>query len=138
MADWIIVVDDDMTNLKTAGHVLSKNGMRVTAVTSGQALLDYLSAKGMPDLILLDINMSDVNGFETLKRLRQMEAGKSEVPVIFLTADENEESESRALQLGAIDYIRKPFVPEVLLLRVNHMIELLTLQKQLHHEVHNS
>ena len=57
MADWIIVVDDDTSNLKMAGHILSKANMRVTALKSGQALLDYVKDKGTPDLILLDINM---------------------------------------------------------------------------------
>ncbi len=129
MSNWIIIVDDDRANLKMAGHVLSKKGIRVSGVTSGQALLDYLKEKGMPDLILLDINMKDMDGFETLKRLRELEAGQSEVPVIFLTADENEESESRALQVGAVDYIRKPFEPAVLMSRVKRTLDM---QDRLH------
>lgn len=135
MADWVIVVDDDMSNLKMAGHILSKSSMRVTALKSGQALLDYVGEKGFPDLILLDINMPGMDGFETLKKLREKEAGREEVPVIFLTADENQESETMGLTLGAMDFIKKPFVPEVLTLRVKHIIELIRLQRNLSQEV---
>ena len=135
MADWVIVVDDDLTNLKMAGHILSKSGYRVSAVKSGQAMLDYIATNGAPDLILLDINMPGMDGFETLKRLREQEAGKNETPVIFLTADENESSETKGLSLGAMDFVKKPFVPEVLALRVRHIIDLNHLQQDLSREV---
>ena len=89
MAKWIMVVDDDTANLQMAGHILSKNNMRVTALKSGRALLDYIEKKGAPDLILLDIMMPEMDGFETLANLRQLEKnlGIPEIPVIFLTAD---------------------------------------------------
>lgn len=135
MADWVIVVDDDVTNLKMAGHILSKSGLRVSAVKSGQAMLDYIAANGAPDLILLDINMPGMDGFEALKRLREQEAGKNETPVIFLTADENEESETKGLSLGAMDFVKKPFIPEVLAIRVRHIIDLNHLQQDLSKEV---
>ncbi len=131
----MIVVDDDVANLKMAGHILSKNNMRVTALKSGQALLDYVKENGNPDLILLDIMMPEMDGFETLEKLRESEGGKELVPVIFLTADENEESETKGLSLGAMDFIKKPFVPDVLTLRVRHMIDLDHLQKNLSKEV---
>ncbi|MCR4605516.1 MAG: response regulator [Eubacterium sp.] len=137
MADWVIVVDDDVTNLNMAGHILSKANMRVTALKSGKALLDYVQDK-QPDLILLDIMMPEMDGFETLKTLRdrEKEAGIEDViPVIFLTADENEESETKGLSLGAMDFIKKPFVPDVLTLRVKHSIELIHLQRDLSSEV---
>lgn len=135
MADWVVVVDDDIMNLKMAGHILSKNNMRVTALKSGQALLDYIKENETPDLILLDINMPEVDGFETLKKLREQEAGQEEIPVIFLTANEDENSETKGLSLGAMDFIKKPFVPEVLTLRVRHIIELIRLQRNLSQEV---
>ncbi len=134
MADWVIVVDDDTANLKVAGHILSKANMRVTALKSGQALLDYLSENGNPDLILLDINMPVMDGFETLKKLKAREEN-SEVPVIFLTADESDDSEKNGLLLGAVDFIKKPFVPEVLTIRVKHIIALDHLQRSLEEEV---
>ena len=134
MADWVIVVDDDETNLKMAGHILSRENMRVTAMTSGEALLDYMKEKEAPDLILLDIKMPGMDGFETLTALRALENGK-DVPVIFLTADEKESTETKGLTLGAMDFIKKPFVPKVLTLRVRHTIDLDHLQRNLTEEV---
>ncbi|MBQ1246623.1 MAG: response regulator, partial [Clostridiales bacterium] len=89
MTKWIIVVDDDTANLKMAGHILSKNNMRVTALKSGSAFLEYVNENGMPDLVLLDIKMPVMDGFETLGKLRQLEQlkGLMKTPVIFLTAD---------------------------------------------------
>ncbi len=133
--DWIIVVDDDLTNLKMAGHILSKKGMRVTALKSGQALLDYVSANGAPDLILLDVNMPGMDGFETLTRLRGQKSDAAAAPVIFLTAEDNETSEMTGLSLGAMDFIKKPFIPDVLALRVRHTIDLNHLQQDLSREV---
>ena len=129
--EWVVIVDDDKTNLKIAGHTLSNSGIRVTAFKSGQALLDYLRENPLPspDLILLDINMPDMDGFETMKRLQQ-EEGKAEIPVIFLSADQKQESEARGLQLGALDFIRKPFTPDVLISRVQNTLRT---QEKLHH-----
>ena len=135
MADWVVVVDDDIMNLKMAGRILSTNNMRVTALKSGQALVDYIKESETPDLILLDINMPEMDGFETLKKLREQEAGQEEIPVIFLTANDDEDSETRGLSLGAMDFIKKPFVPEVLTLRVRHIIDLIRLQRNLSQEV---
>ncbi|MGN0155495.1 MAG: HD domain-containing phosphohydrolase [Lachnospiraceae bacterium] len=135
MADWIIVVDDDTMNLKMAGHILTRNNMRVTALKSGQALLDFVKKNETPDLILLDIKMPEMDGFETLTRLRQQENGKDKIPVIFLTASEDQEAETKGLELGAMDFIKKPFVPEVLTLRVRHIIDLIRLQRNLSQEV---
>ncbi|MDO4798256.1 MAG: response regulator [Coriobacteriales bacterium] len=135
MADWVIVVDDNLTNLKMAGHALSKKGMRVTALRSGQALLDYVRENGSPDLILLDIIMPHMDGFQTLKRLRAQEGGASQTPIVFLTADESEDAEMRGLSLGAMDFIHKPFLPDVLALRVRHIIDLNHLQEDLSAEV---
>ena len=136
--DWILIVDDDIVNLKNAGNILSKSGgMRVTGLKSGQALLDFLEKSDFeqaPDLCLLDINMPLINGFETLKRLRKIESGK-DLPVIFLTADDSAEVETEALLLGAMDFIKKPFIPEVLKLRVRHNIDLVRLQRNLAREV---
>ena len=133
MADWVIVVDDDISNLKMAGSILSRNGMRVSALQTGAALLGFLGSN-RPDLILLDIMMPDMDGFETFRRLRALE-GFGDIPVIFLTADEEAETETRSLRLGAMDFIKKPFVPEVLALRVRHTIELVRLQRDLSREV---
>lgn len=124
MADWIIVVDDDISNLKIAGKILSRNNMRVTALNSGQSLLDYVSEHGAPDLILLDIKMPGMDGFETLDKYRSLEEerGIPNVPVIFLTADEDSASESKGFDKGGSDYIRKPFNPDILIRRVENIL----------------
>jgi len=124
MSKWIIVVDDDMANLKMAGHILSKNNMRVSALRSGKKLVEYIEENGAPDLILLDIMMPELDGFETLKLLRQKEKemGISETPVIFLTADEESATESRGFEVGVSDFIRKPFNPDVLLRRIDNIV----------------
>ncbi len=134
MADWVIIVDDDETNLKMAGRILSKAGMRVTAMKSGEALIKYVEEKEIPDLILLDIKMPGMDGFETLSGMRQVERARN-VPVIFLTADEKEQTEAKGLAAGAMDFIKKPFVPEILTIRVRHMIDLDHLQRNLADEV---
>ena len=134
MDAWVVVVDDDVSNLKMAGYILSKNNMRVTALKSGKALLDYVGVN-RPDLILLDVLMPDMDGFATLQKLREQETGKDQIPVIFITADEGAETETRGLQLGAMDFIKKPFIPEVLVLRVRNTIELVRLQRHLVEEV---
>ena len=132
----VIIVDDDAMNLQVAGKILSAGGIRVTALKSGKSLINYITDGGKcPDLILLDVKMPEMDGYETLQKLRTISADAAKTPVIFLTADESQGAESKGLALGAMDFIRKPFVPEVLLLRVQHLIELVTLQNQLNYEV---
>ena len=132
----VIVVDDDVLNLQIAGKILSSGGLRVTALKSADAMFEYLGKETeLPDLILLDVKMPGMGGFDAIKKLHSLESAASKIPVIFLTADESEGAEREGLSLGAMDFIRKPFVPEVLLLRVNHIIELVNLQNQLYREV---
>jgi len=124
MTKWIIVVDDDTANLKIAGHILSKNSFRVTALRSGKSFLDYVESNGLPDLVLLDIKMPEMDGFETLKRLREFESRKGlmKTPVIFLTADEDAVTETRGFEVGVSDFIRKPFNPDVLIRRIGNIV----------------
>ncbi|MCM1039749.1 MAG: response regulator [Roseburia sp.] len=117
----ILVVDDDKTNLTLAQKILLPY-YRIAASNSGMAALKYLE-NNRPDLILLDINMPEMDGFEVMEKLRQQEATKS-IPVIFLTADNLAETEVRCFQVGAMDYVAKPFVPDILLSRVAKTIEL--------------
>ena len=131
--DWVVVVDDDITNLKMAGRILSKNNMRVTALKSGMALLDYIKTN-KPDLILLDIKMPGLDGFETMRRLQEQMNPSEKIPVIFLTADDSQDAETHGLALGAMDFIKKPFIPDVLVLRVRHTIDLVRLQHDLEQE----
>ena len=124
MMAHIMVVDDDTANLRTAGHILSKNHMRVTALDSGEAMLNSIQKDDLPDLILLDIKMPEMDGFEALSRLRilEKEIGIEEIPVIFLTANEAPDMERQGFEAGVSDYIRKPFDPDILLRRVGNII----------------
>ncbi len=136
MEEHVVVVDDDVIILKNANTVLSEAGFKVTCLKSGRLLLDYV-AKNAIDMLLLDIKMPDLDGFETMRLLRKWENenGKKEIPVIFFTANDDCESETMGLSLGAMDFIRKPFVAEVLTLRVRHLLDLIRLQRDLHAEV---
>lgn len=117
----ILIIDDDKLNLATARKVLSDEYKVIPAIKGTQALT-YLKS-GDCDMILLDINMPEMDGFEVLKRIREMEHCK-DIPVIFLTADNDSETETRCFKEGAIDYIAKPFVPEVMRSRVGRALEL--------------
>lgn len=121
MKNIILVVDDDKTNLTLAQKILLPY-YRIAASNSGMAALKYLE-HNRPDLILLDINMPEMDGFEVMEKLRGKEETKS-IPVIFLTADNLAETEVKCFQIGAVDYVAKPFVPDILLSRVAKTIEL--------------
>lgn len=124
----ILIVDDNKLNLASARRVLSSD-YKVIPVMRGEQALTYLE-NGECDIILLDINMPDMDGFEVLSRIRQTERGKN-IPVIFLTADNDSETETRCFNEGAIDFIVKPFVPEVMLSRIGRVLELDQLRRSL-------
>ena len=134
MDEWVLVVDDDPANLRMASRILVSNGMRASCVRTGESAIKLMSKEELPDLVLLDIHMPHMDGFETLARLREDERARK-VPVIFLTADNDSKTETKGLQVGAMDFITKPFVPEVLLMRVRHTIELTRLQNDLASQV---
>lgn len=133
MSNWILIVDDDTANLRMASRILSAEKMRVSSLKSGEDALKFLQ-ENRPDLILLDIHMPGMDGFETIAAIKEQKA-TADIPVIFLTADDDSGAETKGLQMGAMDFIKKPFVPEVLLLRVRHIIELTRLQSDLTREV---
>ena len=133
MSDWILVVDDDVSNLKMASRILSSENLRVSCMKSGEDAILFLQ-DNRPDLILLDIHMLGMDGFETIAAIRANQR-TADIPVIFLTADDDSSTETRGLKAGAMDFIKKPFVPEVLLLRVRHTIDLIRLQTNLSVEV---
>lgn len=108
----ILLVDDVSTNLKCEGLLL-KNKYRLTMVKSGREALDCLRTI-IPDLVLLDIHMEEMDGYEVMRQMKE-NPETSDIPVIFLTADADEESEERGIALGAVDFIRKPYEPQVLL-----------------------
>ncbi len=122
----ILVVDDNKTNLLAAKTVLEEL-YKVTAVTSGAQALRFLE-KNTCDLILLDINMPEMNGFEVLANIKQRDSS-SGIPVLFLTADNDMESWERCIREGAMDVMEKPFVKGVMLSRIGYILELMELRK---------
>lgn len=115
MSKRILVVDDDMMNLKMAEFILKQHGYEMVLSTSGEDALEKLKYEHI-DLILLDIEMPGMNGLETFKYLM---LDYIDIPVMFLTASENPQDEMEAVGLGAADYVKKPFMPNDLLERVS-------------------
>ena len=124
----ILIVDDNKLNLASARKVLSDE-YKVVPVMKGQQALTYLE-NGECDIILLDINMPEMDGFEVLERIQGMERCRN-TPVVFLTADSDPETETRCFRAGALDFIAKPFVPEVMLSRIGRILELEDLRRSL-------
>ena len=122
----IFLVDDDMTNLEM-GYATLSDFYNVFTLNSASRLFRMLD-KGIPDLILLDVEMPETNGYETIKQIKGKEETRN-IPVIFLTAQSDAENELKGLSLGAIDYIIKPFSPPLLLKRIEVHL-LLESQKQ--------
>ncbi len=134
--NWVVVVDDEDFNRKTVARILKKHDFIVTALASGQELLDFLFVKGnTPDLILLDIKMPQMDGFDTMKRLQELLPEERRIPIVFLTGDTVDETEMKGLRMGAEDFIRKPIYPDVLLHRVNRIIELDRTHKSMAQEI---
>ena len=128
----ILIVDDDRMNLRFAEHMLSTT-YNVVMANSYEEALDYLS-KELPALALLDVHMPGKNGFELLAEIRKMK-NCNDLPVVFLTADSDRETEVRVFKEGAQDYIQKPLVPEVVLERIKRILSLRKLQVSLESEV---
>ncbi|MDM8564672.1 diguanylate cyclase [Candidatus Halobeggiatoa sp. HSG11] len=122
MTSTILIVDDEPNNLDVLNNCLHSAGFKVLAATNGEMALKRVAYK-KPDLILLDINMPKMDGFETCKRLRENESTK-DTPVIFVTALADIETKLKAFHAGGVDYITKPFVEEEVLARVRVHIRL--------------
>jgi signal transduction histidine kinase len=118
----ILVVDDTPTNLEVAIETLSAAGYEVAAVTSGQRALKRLNSY-LPDLILLDVQMPGIDGFETCHQIKKNPATAA-VPVIFMTALSDVDNKVKGFDLGAVDYITKPFQERELLVRVRNHLQL--------------
>ncbi|MBY0314250.1 MAG: diguanylate cyclase [Bdellovibrionales bacterium] len=123
----ILLIDDDKDNLRFLARILEHESYKVLQATSGlegiQLLKDF-----SPDLVILDINMPQLNGFQTMKLLRQKD---EHVSVIFLTANNSTEDIIRGLESGALDYICKPFNPLELVARVRSQLKFKRTQQEL-------
>ena len=115
----ILVVDDDEMMIMMARHILSTKYEVVTAATGAEAI--EIFDKERPDMVLSDLMMPEMDGYE-LHRILQEKSGET-VPIMFMSANEDDESEIKGFELGAADYIHKPLRPDVLLRRVGNIIE---------------
>ncbi|MBQ7680182.1 MAG: response regulator [Butyrivibrio sp.] len=112
----VILVDDSYMSLQTTSMALAEDGYHLITLQSGLAAINYIKAKGAPDLVIMDIEMPVLNGVDTVAGIREM--GYADLPVIFLTANRNRETVLKCIQVHAKDYITKPVRPIYLRERV--------------------
>ena len=124
----VLIVDDNSNNIRLAADTLKNMDVSIVFATSGFKALDILKDQTI-DLILMDINMPEMDGFETTKKIDK------NIPVIFVTALDDQDSVLRAFSEGGLDYITKPFHPEELQARVRTHLKLSRLNKNLAYEV---
>ncbi|MCL2498707.1 MAG: response regulator [Defluviitaleaceae bacterium] len=124
----ILIVDDERSNISVLRNIL-KPDYTVYAATDGLGAIEA-AEKFVPDIILLDIVMPDMDGYETLSKLKENTATQN-IPVMFITGLDNTEAEEKGLLLGAVDYIPKPFKPAIVGLRVSNLIKLINHAREL-------
>ncbi len=125
----ILVVDDTPANIQSLAAILKEKGYQISVATNGKQALDVLG-RLRPDLILLDVMMPEMDGFETCRRLKAGEQWH-QIPVIFLTAKTDTADIVQGFELGAVDYVGKPFNPHELLARVNTHLTMDELRRSL-------
>lgn len=125
----ILIVDDTPANLRLVSQILTQHGYRVRAVTGGARALES-ARTAPPNLILLDIRMPEVDGFQVCERLKAWPTTR-DVPVIFMSALDDVQDKVRAFRTGGVDYITKPFQIDEVLARVETHLALRKLQRQL-------
>lgn len=128
MSHLILIVDDDPTNLLLLEELLSSQGYQTHSAMSGKEALE-MSAELIPSLILLDVMMPDMDGFEVCRKLRDHENLQS-VPIIFVTALDDEESRIQGLENLGDDYLTKPINPNILFAKISSLFRLQTIRKK--------
>ncbi|MBI3523462.1 MAG: two-component system response regulator [Betaproteobacteria bacterium] len=132
LPDTVLVVDDDTKNLAILGRLLRPQ-YEVLAAPSGERALQIATGTAKLDLILLDVLMPEMGGYDVLARLRKNPATR-DIPVIFVTGLNSDEDEEKGIALGAVDYITKPYRPPVVLARVRNHLELKRARDWLKHQ----
>ena len=128
MTSRILVVEDTPANIQTLTAILKERGYQISIATNGRQALEVLG-RVQPDLILLDIMMPEMDGFETCQRIKASAVWR-EIPVIFLTAKTETADIVRGFELGAVDFVAKPFNAHELLARVNTHLTLAHLHRE--------
>ncbi|MBD2339292.1 hybrid sensor histidine kinase/response regulator [Calothrix sp. FACHB-156] len=129
----VLIVDDTPSNLEVVSATLGDAGFDIAIATSGDRALQQIERR-LPDLILLDVMMPGIDGFETCRRLKANHR-TCNIPIIFMTALSDGESKVKALELGAVDYIVKPFYEKEVLARVSTHLQLSQLTQNLAEQV---
>ena len=129
MEKTVLLVDDTPKNLNLLSELLLKKGFKVGTALNGKVALKYLEAH-IPDIILLDIKMPEMDGFEVCRRIKSDERIRH-IPIIFISALDDIEDKIRAFSAGGVDYVTKPFQIEEVLARVNAHVTIQTMQKKL-------
>ena len=128
----VLIVDDTPTNIQLLNSMLREQ-YKVKAATNGEKALKIARTEPQPDIILLDIMMPEMDGYEVCRRLKSSVLTAA-IPVIFITAKTGVEDEQQGFSLGAVDYITKPFNPDIVKTRVKTQLEIYQQQQKLHDE----
>ena len=129
----ILIVDDTPANLQLLASILKEEGYKIRPASSGRLALDSISKK-LPDLILLDIRMPDMDGYEVCSRLKQNPLTKN-IPVLFISALTDVNDKLKAFNVGGLDYINKPFQIEEVKARVSTHLQLKALQSSMEQKI---
>ena len=129
----ILVVDDNPNNIKFLGNLLMTQEYEIGVALSGHDALTF-TAEHLPDLILLDIMMPGLDGYQVCRKLKESSLTK-DIPVIFITAKVEQEDIIKGLEIGAVDYIKKPFNTTELLIRIKTHLDLKFSREKLEEEV---
>lgn len=130
MSDLILIVDDTPDNLQVLGQNLRQEGYTVALAMSGQDALDFLvRCEELPQLILLDVTMPHMSGFDTCIEIKKINWTK-DVPIIFLTARSESEDLVKGFEVGGVDYVTKPFKSVELLARIKTHIQLKKMREE--------
>jgi two-component system sensor histidine kinase/response regulator len=125
----ILIVDDTLENLRLLSQMLTVHGYKIRAAKTGLEAIASIDAE-LPDLIILDIKLPDISGYEVCTTLKAKEK-TSALPVIFLSALNETAEKLRGFDVGGVDYITKPFISEEILVRVQTHLETFRLRSQL-------
>lgn len=125
----VLIVDDTVANIDILGHIMARGGLNISVAPSGEKALEIIG-KNKPDLVLLDVMMPGIDGYEVCEKLKQDESTK-DIPVIFLTALSELENIVKGFKVGAVDYITKPFKEAEVICRAASQLKLKKAQNEL-------
>ncbi len=126
----VLIVNDSPDNLRVLSSTLSSSRYEIRCAKNGTTAMKAIAADELPDLILLDIQMPDINGYEVCQRLKA-DARTRHIPIIFISALDDALDKVKAFAVGGVDYITKPFQVEEVIARVQNQLRLQAAQVQL-------